>query len=125
MNTSCFDGLNIPSYLAYSTFVVITNRDFYGLGRNQRTKISDIFSSWRDINHGVPQISILGPLLLNIHINDLFMFSDDFRIANFADDCFPYEFGGTTDEIIYKLKVDSLTLIQWYRSNYLKPHPDK
>ena len=30
--TSCFDGLNIPSYLAYSTFLVITNRDFYGLG---------------------------------------------------------------------------------------------
>ena len=29
--TSYFDGLNIPSYLAYSTFLVITNRDFYGL----------------------------------------------------------------------------------------------
>ena len=29
--TSCFDGLNIPSYLAYSTFLVITNRDVYGL----------------------------------------------------------------------------------------------
>ena len=29
--TSCFDGLNIPSYLAYSTLLVITNRDFYGL----------------------------------------------------------------------------------------------
>ena len=29
--TSCFDGLNIPSCLAYSTFLVITNRDFYGL----------------------------------------------------------------------------------------------
>ena len=28
---TCFDGLNIPSYLAYSTFLVITNRDFYGL----------------------------------------------------------------------------------------------
>ena len=32
--TSCFDGLNIPSYLAYSTFLVITNRDFYGLVHN-------------------------------------------------------------------------------------------
>ena len=53
------------------------------------------------------------------------MFSDDFRIANYSDDCSPYEFGGTTDEIIYKLKVDSLTLIQWYRSNYLKPNPNK
>ena len=34
--TSCFDGLNIPSYLAYSTFLVITNRDSYGLLRSIR-----------------------------------------------------------------------------------------
>ena len=52
------------------------------------------------------------------------MFSDDFHSVNYTDHCSPYEFGGTTDEIIYKLKVDTLTLIQWYRSNYLKPNPD-
>ena len=38
---------------------------------------------------------------------------------------FPFEFSGTIDEVIIKLKEDSLTLIQWYKSNYLKPNPDK
>ena len=97
----------------------------YLTGRRQRTKISDRFSSWRDIICGVPQGSILGPLLFNIYINDLFMFSDNFQIANYADDCSPFEFSGTIDEVIIKLKEDSLTLIQWYKSNYLKPNPDK
>ena len=53
------------------------------------------------------------------------MFSDNFQIANYADDCSPFEFSGTIDEVIIKLKEDSLTLIQWYKSNYLKPNPDK
>ena len=97
----------------------------YLSGRKQRTKIGDNFSSYHEIVYGVPQGSILGPLLLNIYINDLLLFSKDFNLANYADDCSPFEFSGTIDEVIKKLENDSCILIKWYDSNYLKPNPEK
>ena len=54
--------------------------------RKQRTKISDAYSSWQEILLGAPQGSILGPLLFNIDIGDLFFILKDCDIANYADD---------------------------------------
>ena len=97
----------------------------YLSARKQRTKVGDCFSTWREIIYGVPHGSVLGPLLFNIYINDLFLFSEGFLMCNYADDCSPYEVSLPLEDVIHKLEEYSLVLMEWYESNYLKPNPDK
>ena len=97
----------------------------YLTGRKHTTKINQSYSTWTDIIFRVPQGSILGPLLFNIYINDLFMFTEEFDVANYADDCTAYENKFTINEVITSLERDSICLLEWYRSNYLKPNLDK
>ena len=55
-------------------------------GRKQRVKISNSRSSWAVLTKGVPQGSILGPLVFNIFMNDLFLFIEKCHLYNYADD---------------------------------------
>ena len=46
-------------------------------------------------------------------------------MANYADDCSPYESGKSIEEVILKLENDSKCLLDWFIINRLKPNPDK
>ena len=48
------------------------------------------YSSHRTLKYGVPQGSILGLLLFNLFMNDIFYFIDKSKLANYADDTLTY-----------------------------------
>ena len=58
----------------------------YLSNRHQRVKNVKNVSSWSTIIKGVPQGSILGSLLFNIFINDIFYFVTKTTLYNYADD---------------------------------------
>ena len=62
----------------------------YLKGRKQRPKINSSYSAFAEILFGVPQGSILGPLLFYAYIDDLFYDIDDLDFVSFADGNTPY-----------------------------------
>ena len=97
----------------------------YLTNRKQRTKINSEYSSWEEVVVGVPQGSILGPLLFNIFMCDLFFIVNNIDFASYADDNTPYATGNSMDDVVLKLENTSKTLFQWFKNNQLKANPDK
>ena len=58
----------------------------YLTNRWKRTKLDNGFSKWTEILLGVPQASVLGPLLFNIYVKDLFFLTEKTNVCNYADD---------------------------------------
>ena len=77
----------------------------YLSNRKQKVKLNETFSFWRDIEYGVPQGSILGPLLFNIHLRDLFYFLEDLDIASYVDDTTLYTVKESKDSVINALET--------------------
>ena len=91
----------------------------------QRTKINSEYSSWEEIIFVVPQEFILGPLLFNIFLCDLFLIKENIDIASDTDYNTPYTTGNSIEEVIQKLENAAQTFFQWFSDNKMKANPDK
>ena len=97
----------------------------YLSNRKQRVRIESIFSEWIGIVLGVPQGSILGPILFNIFINDMFFFLLETEVCNFADDNTLYIGDSCLDKVVIKLENDISRVIKWFNFNSMVVNPAK
>ena len=93
--------------------------------RRQRVKVMGEFSYCTTINRGVPQGSVMGPLLFNIFLNDLFYVDMNCDIANYADDNHIYYANSCAITLKNVLENDTRAAITWFENNYMDANPDK
>lgn len=88
----------------------------YLTGRDQFTKTNNCNSMVRSINYGVPQGSILGPLLFLLYVNDIQNSIDD-DIVLFADDAGIFINNKNFNTLLDKTKESASKLHEWYSAN--------
>ena len=81
--------------------------DYLSSDRKQRTRVNNSYSTWFEILFGVPQGSILRPLLFNIFLADLSFILSETDIANYADDNAPYTSSNDISGLVKNLKEAS------------------
>ena len=97
------------------------------LPSKSKTKNQDwvIFSIWKDITFGVPQGSILGPLLINVFICDIFLEYGNNYFANYADNTKIGIIDENTKEVFKICLLCLKAIYVWLANNQMKGNHEK
>ena len=110
--SKAFDSLNHVLLLAKLEAYGLANNAVsfmrsYLTNRLQRCNINNSFNEWAKISAGVPQGSIVGPLLLSIFINDVFLFLRKCDLANYGDNSTMYTLDKRVSTVIDCLRHEN------------------
>ena len=86
--------------------------------RKQKVKVNNVLSDFLTLLSGVPQGSILSPILFNIFLNDLLSTLKLSDFFNFADD---NTISATADNIDHESEL----VVKWFTENQMIVNPDK
>jgi hypothetical protein len=92
--------------------------------RRQCVKVQTVLSDWLPITKGVPQGSLLGPLLFNTFIND-FISCMPVHVYNYADDNTLSASDTKPERLIRTLEGAALDATQWFERNGMLANPSK
>ena len=114
--SKAFDTLNHELLIAKLSAYGFNNESLklirsYLTNRWQRTKINKSFSKWAELLQGVPQGSVLGRLLFNIYLSDLFFLVYYTEVCN-ADDTTFFVCDKDLGSLINRLEHDSFLAIE-------------
>jgi hypothetical protein len=97
----------------------------YLFNRKQYTVLNNCCSDVGNISHGVPQGSVLGPLLFLIYINDIHETVPDNQLKLFADDTNLFLYGPDLKELESRANCYISAMYTWLLANKLSLNIDK
>ena len=105
--------------------ITISWLEAYLSDRGQKTKVNSTISDISSIQVGVPQGSILGPLLFLLYMNDLPKVVKLCNIALYADDTAIYVHGENNELLEHRLQSDLNEISEWLLANKLSINAQK
>ena len=94
--------------------------------RTQQVKVNGKQSDWIDLTRGVPQGTVLGRLMFNLHVNDVNDSIDsNSRLVQYADDCLIFSTGTESSKTLIDLQKNIANIENYFSTHQLNINASK